>query len=368
YALGGIQFNAPNINFKSPLGEILALKMNTTMEVTESSISTCNQFDIKGKNGTILKGTVFVYYEPFDDAPMEKGVDVWGLVGNVLAGIVAVVVVATIVATVAGAVVLTGGASLAVAAVSIGKGALIGGVIAVGVTAGMDVWNKEVSSTAEYVFVGAMGAITGAIGTGLSTLKFAKLAKFSKSFKFFNTTLKIGGDDFAIAVLQVGEGAITGAGESIVSQLILEGKTWKELNWYDVGFNSLINGGIGFLAPNIVSGTKTIGGATGEINGKNITLESISGGTKRGNFVVTENNYYTGGPWPDNVHHTEQNMIEFLRNEYADTVQDGTSAIVGKIKIVSDFEICDNCNWIIDSFQNEFPNIDIIRVQVRSVP
>ena len=72
YALGGIYFNAPNVNFKSPLGEILALKMDTAMEITESSFSMCSRFDIKGRNRTIFTGTIFVHYEPFDDAPAEK--------------------------------------------------------------------------------------------------------------------------------------------------------------------------------------------------------------------------------------------------------------------------------------------------------
>lgn len=37
----------------------------------------------------------------------------------------------------------------------------------------------------------------------------------------------------------------------------------------------------------------------------------------------------------------------------------------GKIEIVSELKICDNCNDIITRFQKDFPNIEIVKVWVK---
>lgn len=51
-------------------------------------------------------------------------------------------------------------------------------------------------------------------------------------------------------------------------------------------------------------------------------------------------------------------MIEYLREKYKDTPD-----ISGKIEIISDREICNSCNDIIDQFQEDLKNIIINRVQ-----
>jgi len=40
-------------------------------------------------------------------------------------------------------------------------------------------------------------------------------------------------------------------------------------------------------------------------------------------------------------------------------------AVKGKIEIVSDLKICRNCDDIITRFQNDFPNIEIVKVWVK---
>lgn len=42
-------------------------------------------------------------------------------------------------------------------------GACIGGAMTVGITAGIDIWNGEISSTDEYKFAGLSDVITGEI-------------------------------------------------------------------------------------------------------------------------------------------------------------------------------------------------------------
>ncbi len=159
YAEGGLYLNAHRVNFKAQEGEILALTMDAAMEVTKSSVSMCSRFDIKGKNGTILKGAVFVHYEPFDDAPMEKGFDVWELVGNVLAGIAIAAVAAAVVVTsvLFIPVVLAAATGTAIAASTITAATVIGGLTftagtaATLYTARQDIDNGYVRDTNTYL-------------------------------------------------------------------------------------------------------------------------------------------------------------------------------------------------------------------------
>lgn len=41
--------------------------------------------------------------------------------------------------------------------------------------------------------------------------------------------------------------------------------------------------------------------------------------------------------------------------------------VKGKIEIVSDLKICRNCDDIITRFQNDFPNIEVVKVWVKKI-
>lgn len=66
------------------------------------------------------------------------------------------------------------------------------------------------------------------------------------------------------------------------------------------------------------------------------------------------------GPIPDYINHTEQKQIEYLYQMFKHDKK-----VKGKIEIVSDLKICDNCVDVIDRFQNDFPNIEIVKVWVK---
>jgi hypothetical protein len=96
-------------------------------------------------------------------------------------------------------------------------------------------------------------------------------------------------------------------------------------------------------------------------------LESISGGelapwSQKGNFNPPEPGkyHYKNGPEPYKEWHTEQKIIEFLRAKYLQNPN-----VRGSIEIVSDLKIYDNCDWVMDAFQTQFPNIEVIRVFIR---
>ncbi|MBL7725401.1 MAG: hypothetical protein JNK27_14735 [Chitinophagaceae bacterium] len=38
--------------------------------------------------------------------------------------------------------------------------------------------------------------------------------------------------------------------------------------------------------------------------------------------------------------------------------------VSGEIQLLSVREFCNNCKWIVDQFQKEFPNIKIIRIHL----
>jgi hypothetical protein len=57
--------------------------------------------------------------------------------------------------------------------------------------------------------------------------------------------------------------------------------------------------------------------------------------------------------------HTEQKIVEHLREKYKDTPN-----ISGKIEIISERPYCDNCVDVVDQFQKEFRNIEVVRVEV----
>lgn len=105
----------------------------------------------------------------------------------------------------------------------------------------------------------------------------------------------------------------------------------------------------------------------GDIDGVKIDLESISGASKsnwknKGNFEPpSPDNYnYKNGPIPAYENHTEQKIMEYLRAQFI-----ANKDVSGKIEIATDKIFCDNCFWIIDKFQEEFPNIEVIRVFIK---
>ena len=227
-SLRGSEINiiAPLINVIATVGEINLVKL-ARYDAVASSVMICNQFDILADSVTKLIGRDFGSYSAFSDTP-ASGKFEWGkLFGNVLAGLAVVALVAAVVVT-GGAALVAVGAIAATTASAAVTGAVVGGILAVGMTAGFDMLSGEVSDMKEYMFSGLSGSITGAISGGISVLKLGKFAKIG---------------------LEVGEGVITGAGESIASQMFLEDKDFGDLNWGSVGFNGLLNGGIAGAVP-----------------------------------------------------------------------------------------------------------------------
>lgn len=115
-----------------------------------------------------------------------------------------------------------------------------------------------------------------------------------------------------------------------------------------------------------VGRTKNVAFTRGEIGGKKINLVSRSGAPKgtASNFdnfkqINPENYYYKNGPL-NRQYDSEQKQIEYLYQMFKHN-----KSVKGKIEIVSDLKICDNCNDIIKRFQNDFPNIEIVKVWVK---
>lgn len=135
---------------------------------------------IKAGNNLIYEGRrkeIFTDRLNEEIAYEEKKMD-WGkLLGNVLIGLAAVALVVAVVATGGAALVAAGVVAKATVA-SVAIGAAISGSIAVGVTAGMDIINGEVSDPEDYFFAGLKGAIEGAVSgaiLGIKALEGAKL-------------------------------------------------------------------------------------------------------------------------------------------------------------------------------------------------
>ena len=57
--------------------------------------------------------------------------------------------------------------------------------------------------------------------------------------------------------------------------------------------------------------------------------------------------------------HTEQKIVEYLRDQYK-----GNFNVRGTVEIVSERPFYANCMDIVDQFQAEFPNIQVVRVAV----
>lgn len=104
--------------------------------------------------------------------------------------------------------------------------------------------------------------------------------------------------------------------------------------------------------------TRNIAFAKGNIGGNVIDLETVSGEAMRGNFTPPSTNYYQGRLGYQ--YHTEQNIIEYLGETYKNNPN-----ISGRIEIVSERAYCDNCVDIVDQFQAEFKNIEVVRVETQ---
>ncbi|MGW9574283.1 deaminase domain-containing protein, partial [Paenibacillus terrae] len=112
--------------------------------------------------------------------------------------------------------------------------------------------------------------------------------------------------------------------------------------------------------------TRNVAAAKGEIGDDIIDLESVSGKFtdkdhfNKGNFKPPQpEEYKYQGPIPEYTNHTEQKIVEYLRNKYKDYPN-----IKGQFEIISERPYCDNCIDLVDQFQRDFPNITVIRVEV----
>jgi len=112
--------------------------------------------------------------------------------------------------------------------------------------------------------------------------------------------------------------------------------------------------------------TKNVAFTRGEIGGRKINLMSRSGAPKGiathfDNFkqIKPENYHYKNGPL-NRQYDSEQKQIEYLYEMFKNN-----KSVTGKVEIVSDLKICDNCNDIIKRFKNDFPNIEIVKVWVK---
>jgi hypothetical protein len=112
--------------------------------------------------------------------------------------------------------------------------------------------------------------------------------------------------------------------------------------------------------------TRNAASAKGTINGKSIALECISGKFSHDNYYNKGNfeppqpeNYHYQGPIPEYTNHTEQKIVEYLREQFKDNPN-----VSGEIEIISERIYCDNCKALVDMFEAEFPNIKVTRVEV----
>lgn len=111
---------------------------------------------------------------------------------------------------------------------------------------------------------------------------------------------------------------------------------------------------------------KNVAFTRGEVGGKKFDLWSRSGGEKGQKFdnfnPIDPQDYFYKGPLVDYIHHTEQKQKEYLYKMFKNNKN-----VIGKIEIVSDLKICDNCYDIISKFEKDFPNVEVTRVWVREV-
>ncbi|WP_025696820.1 deaminase domain-containing protein, partial [Paenibacillus forsythiae] len=111
---------------------------------------------------------------------------------------------------------------------------------------------------------------------------------------------------------------------------------------------------------------RNVAAVKGKIDGDEIDLESVSGEFtdndyfNKGNFKPPQpEDYHYEGPISEFTSHTEQKIVEYLRLKYKDKAD-----VKGKVEIISERPYCDNCIDLVDQFQKEFPNVEVVRVEV----
>lgn len=168
-----IVMESPALNAHAVNGELLTATYDPQIGDVNASVMQSNVFDLCSAE-TNAKGRNCVGYESYDDAPEEEKFDVWELVGNIIAGVVAVAIVTAVAfaaVSLLGPFVLATAAAVHSTAVAAAVGAGIGGGMAVGFQALSDIKNHTVSSRRTYVYKGigggVSGAVTGALGPGI---------------------------------------------------------------------------------------------------------------------------------------------------------------------------------------------------------
>ena len=215
-----------NINAKE---ELNLIKGDIQSGIVESSITESIEIDTKAKDKTQITGTKVENYaaieEPLpvqEEEPKEEKFD-WKKLGkNVLAGVAVV-----------GAVALT----LAIfgAAGPVVIGALVGGGLALGMTAVGDVARGKVSSQKEYAFTAFSGAVTGAISCRIDASSLKEGSKL---------------------VAEAASGFIIGTGEGAARQAFVEGK--KEVNLGQSVMKGIKNAVLAVAVPLIIKGGQAV--------------------------------------------------------------------------------------------------------------
>ena len=149
--------NGKTLAVSAPAGELVLAKGDALSGSIESSVIQSSQYDLLAALHTHMEGWNQQTFEAYDDAPQEGSFDWGGLIGNVLAGLAAVAVVAFIVGT-AGL-----GAPVVVGAIAVGSTAVIGQALS-------DYASGTVSSTETYITTGLLGAVAGAVSGGVGAM------------------------------------------------------------------------------------------------------------------------------------------------------------------------------------------------------
>lgn len=151
-----IRFEAPTFRITVPNSELLMAKYQYENQTPDSCYQMTNLFNVLAMNHTHMEGWNRVAYPAFQDAPVEG--DFWGsLIGNVLAGLAVVGMVALTLATFGAA------APVVIGAIAVGSMAVIGKGVS-------DIMSGSVSSTEAYMSAGFWGAVAGAVSGGVGSL------------------------------------------------------------------------------------------------------------------------------------------------------------------------------------------------------
>lgn len=151
-----IRFEAPTFRITVPNSELLMAKYQYENQTPDSCYQMTNLFNVLAMNHTHMEGWNRVAYPAFQDAPVEG--DFWGsLIGNVLAGLAVVGMVALTLATFGAA------APVVIGAIAVGSMAVIGKGVS-------DYMSGSVSSTEAYMSAGFWGAVAGAVSGGVGSM------------------------------------------------------------------------------------------------------------------------------------------------------------------------------------------------------